>query len=201
MVLGDEGDASLAPAIVALARHDNLHVREATLATLCKLQGAEAEAHFLRALEDPQAGVRAMAVVCLGEIRSDHRATWDFYAAAFGNAGHEPEDDAVLVKVCQALAHLEEGPAQGFGEAEAILLEALRPVQPKGVLSRLKRASPRFSPPVLEAICDALGAVGSLDAVEPLRELSESAPEVAERAASTADRIERQHAEAGTAVG
>ncbi len=192
VALADDGDPALAKPISAFARHENLHVREATLSTLMKLQGSGAETHFLRALNDQEPAVRAMAVACLGQSKSTHRAAWDFYAAAFGGADNPPEGDAVLVKVCQALAGFEDGPTEDSRRAETLLLTALRPAEQTGVLWRFKKITPRFSQPVQEAICGVLAAVGSLDAVDPLRRLADTADaSVSERATSTVDLIER----------
>ncbi len=191
-----------AQSIGQLLHHDHVHVREAALRTLFKLQGSAAEGHFLRALEDREGVVRGMALWYLGHIKSRNPQALEAYARALqsDDPSAPPENDPALIQVCHALASFEGLAADDTSKAETILLAALRPVERKGVLSWFKKASQRHSWGVRTAICEALAAVGSTAAIAPLRQVvdTEGGP-VAKKAAAAANRIQERCSESPAA--
>ena len=190
--LGEDGDASLAEPIGRFSDHENAHVRHAALTALCKLRGAAAEDLYLKGLRDENAAVRQAAVACLNEVGSRHPRALDFYSRVLtGEAdSDEPERDAVLVEVCRGLGRFESDGPEGAARAEKILLTAISPPKGKGLLARVKKPSLRHSERVMAALCDALAAVGSSDAIFPLRKLeANQGDQLGERAAAAADAI------------
>jgi len=63
--LGQPGEAQLVNRFLS---HDNPRVREEALSTICALEAAACEPKLLRALFDPDLGVRRRAVMCIGGI-------------------------------------------------------------------------------------------------------------------------------------
>lgn len=173
--LSDYGDASLAQPISRFLHHARLHVRQAALTALFKLQGANAEHYFLQGLQDGEGVVRKMAIVYLERIKSRHPQALEFYFKVLrGNdASVPPENDAVLIEVCHALAGFQGLSADDIGKAEAILLAALRPAEQKGVLSCFKKPSPQHSEQLRTAIGEALAAIRKSAAVGPLHHVAD----------------------------
>lgn len=190
--VGEHGDPSLAPPISRFLQHAHVHVRQAALTALFKLLGHDAESHCLRALPDREAAVRQVAVEYLGRLKSRHPQALAFYAAALSPDAPSapPENDAVLVQVCQALAGFEAFPADTLREAERILLAALRPRESKGFLHRFTHAS--HSEQVRIAVCEALAAVGAPTAVGILRDVGRGHGPVAEKAKAAARQIQER---------
>ena len=160
--VGELGDTDLAQPLTGFLYHTNAHVRQTALTALLKLQGAKAEEHFLRALQDPEPEVRQAAVSCLAQIDSRDRHALLFYGNALSppDRSGRPERDAVLIEVCQALARFAGSSTEHLERARETLLAGLRPVQPDGLLGRFKKPRPRHSAAVLAAIREALTALG-----------------------------------------
>ena len=196
--VGDHGEVALARSLNRFLHHSSAPVREAVLRALVKLQGPAAESSLLRALRDQETAVRQSALGHLARITSSHSEALE----AFGRAlrADDPtaprENDTTLLQVCQALARFASLPTEHHSRAEAILLQALESVRPKGVLSWVNKPSPRHSEGVRAAICDALAAVGGPAATGPMRQIEKTdAAPVAAKAGAAADQIERRRGE------
>lgn len=202
-VLAEQGDAALAQPICRFLHHANVHVREAALRALAKLQGPGAEGHFLHALRDREGALRQTAVAYLAHIKSRHPQALEAYASALqrDDPSAPPENDATLIHVCQALASFARLSVDHIGKAETILLAGLRPVKQKRLLSWFKKPSYRHSERVRAAICDALADIGTCAAVDALRQVAEidSAP-VAEKAAAAAAQIQERSSQRPSAA-
>ena len=194
--VGEQRDTSLTQLISRFLHHGHLHVREAAVRALFKLHGPAAEGYFLEALRDREGAVRGLALWYLGHIKSRHPQALKAYEKALqsDDPSAPPENEPALIQVCHALASFERLAADDTGKAETMLLAALRPVEQKGVLSWLKKPSPRHSEGARAAICEALAAVGSSAAIAPLRQVADTdeAP-VATKAAAAADRIQQRY--------
>lgn len=173
--LSDHGDASLAQPISRFLHHARVHVRQAALTALFKLQGANTEHYFLQALQDGEGVVRKMAIAYLERIKSRHPQALEFYFKVLrgDDASVPPENDAVLIEVCHALAGFQGLSADDIGKAETILLAALRPAEQKGVLSWFKKPSPQYSEQLRTAIGEALAAIRKSAAVGPLHHVAD----------------------------
>jgi hypothetical protein len=156
------GDPALAQPLVALLYHENPHVRHSCLTALFKLQGANAEEHFLHALHDTEAEVRQTAVSHLAAINSRHPQAWDFYTRVLDpeRRSGRRETDPVLIEVCRALTRLAEKDPDDKKKSEETLRAALRPVKPRGPLGLLKKPAPSHSATAQTAISEALSALG-----------------------------------------
>lgn len=159
--LGEQEDASLAQPISRFLHHTRVHVRQAALTVLFKMQGPLAEPYFVQALKDQEGAVRKMAVAYLGRIKSRHPRAVEFYVRALQGDDPlaTPENEAFLIEVCHALASCEGLSADAISKAESALLAALRPLEPTGVLGWLKKPSPQLSERLRSAIGEALAAV------------------------------------------
>jgi HEAT repeat protein len=160
--VGELGDEALAKPLTGFLYHANAHVRHAALTALFKLQGDKAEEYFLQALRDREVEVRQAAVSHLAGIGSRHPQALHYYASVLNPTDHPAaaESDAVLIEVCRALAGLASTAGEDVERAREILLAALVPIQPQGVLGRFKKPAPRHSEPVQAAIREALAALG-----------------------------------------
>ena len=134
-----------------------------TLTAQFRLQGAKAEGHFLKALDDSEAAVRQAAVSHLAEMNSQHDGAFQYYTRVLNPENHSKakEADAVLIEVCRALGRLAELSPDEAKKTEELLLAALSPVKPKGPLGFFKKPAPIHSEPVQAAIHDVLSALGN----------------------------------------
>jgi HEAT repeat protein len=194
--VAESGDPALAKSCRAFLKRPNPHVRQAALRALYKLNGAAAEEHFLNALSDEEAEVRQTAVSCLRGISSRHPEALDFYNQLLNpeDTAEQPDTDGVLIEVCRALAGLADSKLDAE-MAQEILLAAIRPVKAKGVLSKLKKAALRYSETVEQAALEALGVVGTMNAIERIQELVVADEALAVAAASAIDRITERAAQ------
>jgi len=193
--VADHGDSALAEAVARFLVHENQHVREAALSALFKLLGSAGERYYLQALKDRESSVRKVAVAFLGRIRSRDRLALDFYARALdASASNEyREEETVVIQVVETLGDFTDTSAEGVGDAERILLTALRSAPRKGILGRLKKGHRAHSERVLIAVCEALAVIGTSAALDPLSELAASNGQlVSEKAAAAADEIRKR---------
>lgn len=174
--LGDQRDPSLAQPISRFLQHSRLHVRQAALTVLFKLQGLNAERYFLQALQDQEGAVRKMAVAYLGRVKSRNPQALEFYLNALqeDNPLAPAENEAFLIEVCHALAGCESLSADNIGKVERALLAALHPSEHKG-LSWFQKPSRQHSEHLRSAIDEALAAVRKSAAVGSPRQVTENA--------------------------
>lgn len=188
--VAESGEPSLARSVVGFANHPNPHVRHTTLTALSNLMGGDAEDHFIAALRDEEAEVRQTAVSHLGAIASRHPELLAFVERALdpeADSG-ELEKDGVVIEICRALAGFRNN-GEERATAQRLLIAAVRPIKAKGMLGKLKKAAPRFGDHVEQAALEALAAIGTPDAIEPIQELAAADPALADAALAAIERI------------
>ncbi len=119
----------------------------------------------------------------------------EFYARVLGHDDKrgDPENHAVLLEVCAALAAYSEAAEDVRTRAEQILFDALSLEKGTGLLGVLRKPHLKHSERVELAICDALAKVGGPDSILPLRKLEATqAGLLSERAATAADAMLRR---------
>jgi HEAT repeat protein len=163
--VGESGETCLANSCTDFLDHRNAHVRHSALSALFKLIRGQAEEELIKALSDNEAEVRQAAVSYLNAIGSQHPDALDFYTRVLNpETETDPDADGVLIETCQALTGVATS-GQQAAKAQEILLAAIRPVRSKGVLGKLRKSAPRFGEHVVRAALQALGTIGTSEAI------------------------------------
>jgi hypothetical protein len=149
-------------------------LRKYMLILIAQAGGASAEAALLKALRDPSAVVKKIAVNYLGLLKS--RKALPVFLELLEGIGKSPspEGEEMEDQVYQALGYLEPASPEGGPGPEEVLLQVLQQRGKHSAVSFLffsKRERP-LRDKTIAVICEALGRVGSRDSIPVLKELA-----------------------------
>lgn len=149
-ILGDIGDSSALPHVLAVAAHSDPRVRREVIRTLTRLTSSESEERIIEALRDEDRGVQITAVTALATVKGVRSAgvMFDLARRAPPYAELAP---AVRIEAIACLGR------SGAKEAFPVLAE---------ILTRRGFLGPAESPEVRSAAVKALGVLGTPEALE-----------------------------------
>ncbi len=182
--LGRPGEAQLVQRFLS---HDNPRVREEALATTCALEGPTAEPKLIRAVFDPDLGVRRRAVMCIGEIPLTSPRVVSALVAMFSiDEEADPEQRRQLtelkVETVNALSSIGNRPVGDGRTVEEVLLDQVLPEKNWGkkILERITPVIKKKEPDYIlqTAALKALWKVGTEKVLPGLSEFATKADAV-----------------------
>ena len=153
------------------ACHEHPRLRERALHTLCQIGTDGVEDIFLSSLKDPDLEVRKRAIWCLGMIRSAKGIETMLGMLDQISAGPSPERDQLETQIYYALGISGNLTIRGK-TLEEFLLEVLAKRGARRWFGRFEKNP--LSDSALEAVCGALGKIGTLKSVQVLTGLARS---------------------------
>jgi HEAT repeat protein len=182
--LGRPDEAQL---ISRFLSHDNPRVREEALAATCALEGPAAEPRLIRALFDPDMGVRRRAVMCIGEIPlTSPRAVSALVTIFSTDEETSPEQKRQLIELkveaVNALSSIGNRPVGDGRTVEEVLLDQVLPEKKWGkkILERITPVIKKREPDYIlqTAALKALWKVGTERVLPGLSEFAARADTV-----------------------
>jgi hypothetical protein len=179
MVFGElRSDApAVRQALLQYTRDRDPRVREEAAWALCRIAGAAEQNLYLHLLNDPDIEVRRRALRCLRAARCG--SAFGHAVALISRVEEDPSIEPLEPNLYAALPDLAEAGGTGGEGVEEFLVDKLQETFPHGVLASLRRPRRPLSEDAFLAVCDALGAMGTRDALETLEDVSKRVREPA----------------------
>ena len=161
----------LANILLGFINHANHHLRVEALRVYYLIKGAEGKLIYFDLLYDKDIGVKKEAIQCLARLKSN-TALVKFIEILEQSYGL-PADIKEEIEVClfRALGFYDNIERPGLGTLEDFLLATLDGQLSFGPLKLLKQKKNTLNEEVIEAICEALGKIGTDKSREVLLKL------------------------------
>jgi hypothetical protein len=179
MVLGElRSDVPAArQALLHYTRDHDPRVREEAAWALCRIAGPAEQNVYLHLLGDPDIEVRRRALRCLRAARCG--GAFGHVVALISRVEEDPTLGPLEPNLYAALPDLAEAGGTGGAGVEEFLVDRLKETFPHGMLASLRRSGRPLTEDALLAVCDALGAMGTRDALDTLEDVSKKVREPA----------------------
>jgi hypothetical protein len=159
----------LAEALTPYLVHEHPRLREQALHTLCTVQGLEREETYLKFLQDPDLEVQKRAMWCLGMLKSEKGLEQMTALLDRGSESPSPRPESLETHLYHVLGIAGNQWIRGK-TVEQVLLDVLEKKGPKKWWNPFQTLSMKESS--LEAICDTLGRIGTLESIKILTRIS-----------------------------
>ena len=157
----NEWKQPLANVLLGCINHENQHIRVEALRVYYRIKGADGKLVYFDLLYDEDVGVKKEAIQCLAKLKSN--TALGQFIGILEQSESLPSDIREEIEVCllRALGFYDNIERPGTGTLEDFLLATLDGQVNFGPLKLLKKKRNTLNEEAIEAICEALGKIGT----------------------------------------